>query len=112
MEGAVAMERELLSKKLGAIDNPAIRYAASRQFLYQHQGKKIELFTSFDPYLSNLGEWWKQLFAESEGKEGKGIFVSTATFTTDLHSVGQWIQQGERTIFETILSTKAVLATF
>lgn len=107
MEGAVAMERELLCKKLGAIDNPAIRYAASRQFLYQHQGKKIELFTSFDPYLSNLGEWWKQLFAESEGKEGKGIFVSTATFTTDLHSVGQWIQQGERTIFETILSTKS-----
>lgn len=104
--GAVDMQKNLLDLSLSSRDNIAILYAAYRQYLYQKEGKKIELLASFDPKLSLIGEWWKQLFAESEGKEGKGIFVSTATFTTDLHAVGQWIQQGERTIFETLLTLK------
>lgn len=106
LAGAATMQQMLLQKGANPEDNAAILYAATRQYLYQMEGKKIELLASFDPFLSTLGEWWKQLFAESEGKEGKGIFVATATFTQDLHSIGQWIQQGERTIFETILSTK------
>lgn len=106
LAGAATMQQKLLQKGATPEDNVATLYAATRQYLYQKEGKKIELLTSFDPFLSTLGEWWKQLFAESEGKEGKGIFVATATFTQDLHSIGQWIQQGERTIFETILSTK------
>jgi glucose-6-phosphate isomerase len=84
-------------------ENPAALYAAARSALYR-AGKKIELLANFNPKLHYLGEWWKQLFGESEGKEGKGIFPAAVDFTTDLHSMGQWIQEGERSIFETVLS--------
>ncbi|MBP3738194.1 MAG: glucose-6-phosphate isomerase [Muribaculaceae bacterium] len=80
-----------------------IDYAAARNALY-NSGKKIEILVNFDPRLHFLAEWWKQLYGESEGKDGKGIFPAAVDFTTDLHSMGQWIQDGERTIFETVLS--------
>ncbi|MBR1539504.1 MAG: glucose-6-phosphate isomerase, partial [Bacteroidales bacterium] len=84
-------------------DNPAVRYAAMRNLLYDN-GKKIELFASFNPKLQYLGEWLKQLFGESEGKDGKGIFPASVIFTTDLHSMGQYIQDGERMLFETVIT--------
>jgi glucose-6-phosphate isomerase len=80
----------------------ALRYAVSRSLCYR-QGKGIELLSSFEPRLHFLSEWWKQLFGESEGKDGKGIFPASVEFTTDLHSMGQWIQDGVRSIFETFL---------
>ena len=83
--------------------NPAAQYAAVRNALYQ-SGKKIEILANYQPKLHNLGEWWKQLYGESEGKDGKGIFPASVDLTTDLHSMGQWIQDGERTIFETVVS--------
>ena len=85
------------------IENPAVRYAAMRNLLYD-SGKKIELFASFNPKLQYLGEWLKQLFGESEGKDGKGIFPASVIFTTDLHSMGQYIQEGERMLFETVIT--------
>lgn len=81
-------------------DNPVIRYAALRNLMYRC-GKKIEVFINYHPKLKYLGEWLKQLFAESEGKEHKGLFPTTLDFTADLHSVGQYIQDGERIMFET-----------
>lgn len=84
-------------------DNASNRYAAIRSMLYQ-TGKKIELFTAYDPALSMFNEWLKQLFGESEGKNGKGIFPASAIFSTDLHSMGQYIQDGERTLFETTVA--------
>ena len=75
-----------------------------RNALYAAAGKKIEIMVNFQPKLHFFSEWWKQLYGESEGKEGKGIFPASCDFTTDLHSMGQWIQEGERTIFETVLS--------
>lgn len=86
-------------------DNPALRYAAARNALYA-EGKKIEILANFHPKMHYIGEWWKQLFGESEGKEGKGIFTATVDLTTDLHSMGQWMQEGERTIFETVISVE------
>lgn len=86
-------------------DNPAVRYAAMRNLLYS-KGCKIELLVAFNPKLAFLGEWWKQLFGESEGKQGKGIFPASVNFTTDLHSMGQYIQQGERTLMETVVSVE------
>lgn len=83
-------------------NNPAYQYAVSRQILYK-QGKLIELLISYEPQLRYFSEWWKQLFAESEGKHKAGIFPSAAQFTTDLHSLGQYIQDGRRHLFETIL---------
>ncbi|MDR1592171.1 MAG: glucose-6-phosphate isomerase [Prevotellaceae bacterium] len=83
--------------------NPACQYAVARNILY-NAGKKIEILVNFHPKLHCLAEWWKQLYGESEGKEHKGIFPAAVDFTTDLHSMGQWIQQGERTIFETMIS--------
>jgi glucose-6-phosphate isomerase len=83
--------------------NPAAIYAAVRNLLYR-QGKKTEILANFNPKLHYVSEWWKQLFGESEGKELKGIFPASVDFTTDLHSLGQWIQEGERTIFETVIS--------
>ena len=82
--------------------NPCYEYAVYRNILYE-KGKKIEVLANFDPRLTYFGEWFKQLFGESEGKEGKGIFPATLNFTTDLHSMGQYIQQGERSLFETVL---------
>ena len=84
-------------------DNIAARYAATRNAIYQ-SGKKIEILANYQPKLHNLGEWWKQLYGESEGKDGKGIFPASVDLTTDLHSMGQWIQDGERSIFETVVS--------
>nr|MBP7472319.1 glucose-6-phosphate isomerase [Prevotella sp.] len=87
-------------------DNIAAQYAAIRQGLYTQGGKKIEIIANFQPKLHFIAEWWKQLFGESEGKENKGIFPAACDFTTDLHSMGQWIQQGERSIFETVISVE------
>ena len=88
-------------------DNPAAMYAAARNALYR-VGKKIEILVNFQPKLHYLSEWWKQLYGESEGKENKGIFPASVDFSTDLHSMGQWIQEGERTIFETVISVDKV----
>ena len=84
-------------------ENIAAMYAATRNALYE-AGKKIEILVNYQPKLHFTSEWWKQLYGESEGKENKGIFPASVDFTTDLHSMGQWIQEGERTIFETVLS--------
>ena len=78
-------------------------FAAIRNALYR-SGKKIEILVNFNPKLHYFSEWWKQLYGESEGKDHKGIFPASVDFTTDLHSMGQWIQDGERTIFETVIS--------
>jgi glucose-6-phosphate isomerase len=86
-------------------ENPAAQYAAVRNGLYQN-GKKIEIMVNFQPKLHFMSEWWKQLYGESEGKDKKGIFPASVDFTTDLHSMGQWIQDGERTIFETVISVE------
>jgi len=83
--------------------NIAAQYAAARNALYR-SGKKVEMLVNFHPKLHNISEWWKQLYGESEGKEGKGIFPASADFTTDLHSMGQYIQEGERILFETVIS--------
>ena len=87
-------------------ENPAAIYAATRNALYAQAGKKIEIMVNYQPKLHFMSEWWKQLYGESEGKDGKGIFPASCDFTTDLHSMGQWIQQGERSIFETVLSVE------
>ncbi len=100
--GARAMRHELLSQT-SLNDNIAQQYALIRYLLYQ-SGKKIELMVAYNPKLAFFIEWYKQLFGESEGKEGKGIFPTGATFSTDLHSLGQYIQEGERHLFETVLS--------
>ena len=93
--GAVEMEKDG--------DEQVLNYAIARNALYQN-GKKIEILVNFAPRLHFLAEWWKQLYGESEGKDHKGIFPASVDFTTDLHSMGQWIQDGERTIFETVVS--------
>lgn len=96
--------RRFYSKK-NIQDNDAHRYAAVRNLLYR-QGKSIEMLVNYEPRLNYFAEWWKQLFGESEGKDHKGLFISSASFTTDLHSLGQYIQDGERILFETVLSIK------
>ena len=88
-------------------ENPAATYAAVRNALYAEAGKKIEIMVNYQPKLHYFSEWWKQLYGESEGKDGKGIFPASCDFTTDLHSMGQWIQEGERTIYETVISVEA-----
>ncbi|MDR0394312.1 MAG: glucose-6-phosphate isomerase [Tannerella sp.] len=85
--------------------NIASVYAATRNALYA-KGKKVEILANFHPKMHYIGEWWKQLYGESEGKDGKGIFPASVDFTTDLHSMGQWIQEGERIIFETVISVE------
>ena len=102
VKGAQDMEAQC-SIDVPFAQNPAAQYAAVRNALYQ-SGKKIEILANYQPKLHNLGEWWKQLYGESEGKDGKGIFPASVDLTTDLHSMGQWIQDGERTIFETVVS--------
>jgi glucose-6-phosphate isomerase len=84
-------------------ENISAVYAATRNELYR-KGKKIEILANFHPKLHCVSEWWKQLYGESEGKEHRGIFTASVDFTTDLHSMGQWIQEGERSIFETVIS--------
>ncbi len=85
-------------------ENIAAQYAAVRNGLYAQAGKKIEIMVNYQPKLHFIAEWWKQLYGESEGKDKKGIFPASCDFTTDLHSMGQWIQDGERSIFETVIS--------
>ena len=94
-----------------SFENPVWLYAAVRNLLYRH-GKKIELFESFEPGFKMLGGWWQQLFGESEGKDGKGIFPATAELTADLHSLGQMIQEGERNMFETMVRFDAPEQTY
>ncbi len=109
VKGAQDMEAQCgLGKPFN--ENPAAVYAAVRNAIYQ-TGKKIEILANYQPKLHNLGEWWKQLYGESEGKDGKGIFPAAVDLTTDLHSMGQWIQDGERTIFETVVSVENPNAT-
>ena len=103
--GAADMEKAC-GKDVAFDENPAAIYAATRQALYTQAGKKIEIVCNFQPKLHYFAEWWKQLYGESEGKDQKGIFPAACDFTTDLHSMGQWIQEGERTIFETVISVE------
>lgn len=103
--GAVEIEKAC-GKDVAFEENPAAIYAATRQALYTQAGKKIEIVCNFQPKLHYFAEWWKQLYGESEGKDQKGIFPAACDFTTDLHSMGQWIQQGERSIFETVISVE------
>lgn len=98
MEGQTSLETPFTQ-------NMSALYAVVRNELYK-KGKKIEILVNYQPKLHYFNEWWKQLYGESEGKEHKGIFPAAVDFTTDLHSMGQWIQEGERTIFETVLSVE------
>ena len=101
LRGAADERAALLAK---SADNPAVQYAAMRNLLYSELGKKVEILVTFHPKLQYLGEWWKQLYGESEGKEGKGIFPASVVCTTDLHSMGQFIQEGDRVMFETTVT--------
>ena len=100
--GAQAMEKATAAD-VAVEDNLAAQYAIVRNELYK-SGKKIEILGSYEPKLQYVAEWWKQLYGESEGKDGLGIFPASVTLTADLHSMGQYIQEGERTLFETIIS--------
>ena len=100
LSGAAEVAAEL-SKK--SAENPAVQYAAMRNLQYFELGKKVEVLVTYNPKFMYLGEWWKQLFGESEGKDGKGIYPASANFTTDLHSLGQFIQDGDRCMFETVV---------
>ena len=102
LRGAASMQRICSERDE---HNPALLYAAARNELYD-SGKKVEILVSYNPKLQYFGEWWKQLFGESEGKEGRGIFPASVNFTTDLHSMGQYIQEGERMLFETVVSVE------
>lgn len=103
LEGATVIEQSS-SVDTPFEDNIALQYAIIRQALYLHKNKKVEVIVNYQPKLHFFAEWWKQLYGESEGKEHKGLFPVACDFTTDLHSMGQWIQEGERTLIETILS--------
>ncbi len=101
LEGAAEMQKFLCSDR--SEFNPAVLYAAMRNLLYAEKGFTTEILVSFTPKLQYLGEWWKQLYGESEGKGGKGIFPASVVCTTDLHSMGQFIQDGSRNLFETVV---------
>lgn len=103
VQGAADMEK-LTASNVPFNENPSAIYAAVRNALYEQNGKKIEILVNFHPKLHYISEWWKQLFGESEGKDNKGLFPASVDFTTDLHSMGQWIQEGQRIIFETVIS--------
>ena len=100
IDGAKKAERALEVKSK---DNPAVVYAAMRNLLFQECGKSTEILVNYNPKLTYVAEWWKQLFGESEGKDGKGIFPASVNNTADLHSMGQFIQEGSRIMFETVL---------
>lgn len=104
-QGALEMAQYL--EQAEASENPALQYAIARNLLYRN-GKAIELLVNYTPKLATIAEWWKQLFGESEGKEHQGIFPASATFSTDLHSLGQLVQEGVRNLFETILHIEDV----
>lgn len=101
LEGAAAMRERLLKSPYE--ENPALLYASVRNILLR-KGKSIEIIANYEPGLHSLSEWWKQLFGESEGKDQKGIFPAAVDLTTDLHSMGQYIQDGARNLFETVIS--------
>ncbi len=103
LAGAAEMEKTLAVK---SEDNAAIQYAAMRNLLYTELGKKVEIMVTYNPKFQYLGEWWKQLYGESEGKDGKGIFPASVNNTADLHSMGQFIQEGDRVMFETVINIK------
>jgi len=102
--GAAAMQKQV-TKTDNIDENSSALYAATRNALYR-SGKQLEIMVNYEPKLIYLTQWWKQLYGESEGKENKGIYPSGASFTTDLHSMGQYIQEGLRNIFETVLSVE------
>lgn len=102
VKGSLDMERKT-GADVAFENNPSAQYAAVRNELYKN-GKLIEILVNFNPKLHYMSEWWKQLYGESEGKEGKGIFPASVDFTSDLHSMGQYIQEGERKLFETVIS--------
>jgi glucose-6-phosphate isomerase len=104
IKGAQAIE-EVTRKNKNALTNPSLMYASARNLILR-SGRPVEILVGFTPKLHYLSEWWKQLYGESEGKEGKGIFPASVDFTTDLHSLGQYIQEGQRILFETIISVK------
>jgi glucose-6-phosphate isomerase len=106
VKGAADMEKAC-DTSVPYEQNLACQYAAARNALYQ-SGKKIEILVNYNPKLHFFAEWWKQLYGESEGKENKGIYPSSVDFSSDLHSMGQYIQEGERTLFETVLSVEEV----
>ncbi|HIW92972.1 MAG TPA: glucose-6-phosphate isomerase [Candidatus Flavonifractor merdipullorum] len=93
------------------LDNPAWQYAATRHALYE-AGKKVEILVGYEPSFRFFGEWWKQLFGETEGKDGKALFPASVEFTADLHSMGQYIQQGERIMFESVVSFQKSLGSY
>ncbi|HCZ23057.1 MAG TPA: glucose-6-phosphate isomerase, partial [Rikenellaceae bacterium] len=101
--GAASQREALLTR---SEENDAVKYAAMRNLLYSENGKKVEILVTFNPKFQYLGEWWKQLYGESEGKDGKGIFPASVVCTTDLHSMGQFIQEGERIMFETTIKVE------
>jgi glucose-6-phosphate isomerase len=101
MEGAANMRRHCLEASYK--ENDALLYAAIRNILLR-KGKNIEILVNYEPLLHYVSEWWKQLYGESEGKDQKGIYPASVDFTTDLHSMGQFIQDGQRTMFETIVN--------
>lgn len=101
VKGAQEMQ-SVVTQEISIYDNPALLYAAIRNILYR-KGKNIEMMVAYEPTLRFVAEWWKQLYGESEGKDGQGILPHSVTFTTDLHSMGQYIQDGERIIMETVL---------
>lgn len=103
LAGAAAMEKACAET---SVENPAVKYAAMRNLLYAKYGKKVEILVSFNPKFQYLCEWWKQLYGESEGKDGKGIFPASVICTTDLHSMGQYIQDGERMLMETVVTVE------
>ena len=104
VEGAREMSKQC-DPAIPFEENPAAVYAATRNALYR-SGKKIEILVNYHNKLHYVSEWWKQLFGESEGKDGKGIFPSSVDNSTDLHSMGQYIQEGERILFETVISVE------
>ena len=107
MAGAKKAKRRLSSDNIA--ENDSYKYAALRNILYGRE-KSIEIFTAYDPALALTAEWWKQLFGESEGKEHKGLYPASCIYSTDLHSMGQLVQQGRRIMFETVLNVKAPLS--
>lgn len=101
IKGAAQSYYDLLTDNIE--ENKAYQYAILRNHLYQNQGIPVELMVSYEPSLLYLNEWWKQLYGESDGKDGKGLFPASAGYSTDLHSLGQYVQEGERMLFETVI---------
>ncbi len=103
MQGAADGREQYSSTKIG--ENPAYQYAIVRNIL-KNKGKTTEIMVNYEPALQYFSEWWKQLFGESEGKDQSGIFPASVNFSTDLHSMGQYIQDGQRNLFETVLNVE------